>query len=223
MRHFPGPGTEAPGTFAISLAAASPGPVTAEWEAYTDRGFLRASLPAVELVSNPGGATTPIMLGAHSRTIVIRIPAGTHVYESWLRSVGTDVCAPPQGDPIHRRAFSTLVRETIPKPDPADAAIDAIVAPNLERMDCASPFVDARLLATVPPDYPRSASGAGTTLVKVTIGPDGTMVKASVFRSSGTMKFDEAVLESAAHSRYSAPVAFCRPTFGSYIVRTTFP
>jgi len=222
VRHFPAAGTEAPGTYAISLVAGSPRSVAAEWEAYTDRGFLRAPLPVVQLAASDAGRSS-ILSGAHSRTIVIRLPEGTHVYESWLRTVGADVCAPPAGDPIRGSRFKGSVRETISTPDPADAPIAAIVAPELERMDCPHPFVDAHPVALEPVQYPPGETGSGVSLVRVLIGPDGRVVRASVYRSSGNVRFDDEALGAVARSTFTAPVAFCRPTFGAYVFHATFP
>lgn len=219
VRHFPVSGTEAPGTFVIDLVADAPQTVDAEWEAYTDRGFLRAVLPTLNLDASP---RTPIMLAAHSRAIVIRIPPETHVYVSWLRTVDSLACAPPQGFVVHPLPNAPQVRETIPMPNPADAPVDAIEAPGLERMDCAHPFAEARPDASVAPLYPWGVFGSGVSLIKILIAPDGRVADASIFRSAGNIRFDEAALAAAAHSTFIAPVAFCRPTFGTFIVREDF-
>lgn len=219
VRHFPAPGIEAPGTFVIALVADAPQSVDAEWEAYTDRGFLRATFPTLNLDPSP---RTPIMLAAHSRAIVIRLPAGTHVYESWLRTVGTLACSPPQGDPRGDRSGSRPVVETIPTPGPSDAPIDAIVAPGLERMDCAKAFDDGHTVTTAAPVYPKGGAGDPFALVRIRVAPDGRLSEASIYRTAGSLPFDQAALRSVAQSTYTAPVAFCRPTFGSYIFRVGF-
>jgi TonB family protein len=236
VRHFPAPGTEAPGTFDITLVAASPRAVVAQWEAYSDRGFLVATLPELRL-DVPAGAAKPGAFPAQSRTVVIRLPAGTKVYESWVSRVAVTegqgpwiadapfACFPPQGDPRVPRVRPPLGVSTPtpgPTPDPAIAPVVATVLPDVEKMDCPKPFVNAQVLTMAPLRAPFPGTGNATALVKVTVGPRGQLADATIFHSSGDLAIDAAAVRAAQASTYAAPIAFCRPVFGSYVLRMDF-
>jgi hypothetical protein len=60
VRHLPMAGTEAPGSYDVALIAETPRTVVAEWAAFTDHGFLTATLPPPRLDEAAGPYTAPI-------------------------------------------------------------------------------------------------------------------------------------------------------------------
>ncbi|MDQ2681123.1 MAG: TonB family protein [Candidatus Eremiobacteraeota bacterium] len=85
---------------------------------------------------------------------------------------------------------------------------------------CAVPYRDAVATNKVPPDYPEMARqqnlGVVTVLVKVTVGPTGSLQAATVQQSSGNSSIDQAAIAAAKASSYSAKVVNCTPVAGDY-------
>ena len=86
--------------------------------------------------------------------------------------------------------------------------------------------MEASVTNPVQPDYPESARdlglGAVTVNVKVTVGPSGNLIGASVYKSSGNMAIDQAALRAARESNYSPKLVDCQPTQGDYLFRADF-
>jgi TonB family protein len=83
-------------------------------------------------------------------------------------------------------------------------------------------FHDAQI---VKADYPRDFEPAGegplAATVLVVVGPDGSVRKASISKSSGDLAFDMASIRAAKASKYRAKVASCQPVEGTIPFRTT--
>jgi len=137
-------------------------------------------------------------------------------------SAGLFQCPP---DPARLNDFEPIASErTAYTSIPAGTkAISALPVPPILRTDCAAPFVDAKVLSQVKPVYPFSREmGPATSMIKITLDPNGQVVDATVFKSSGVDAFDIATLEAAKQSTYSPRIAFCRPAVGAYIFKVTF-
>ncbi len=101
--------------------------------------------------------------------------------------------------------------------------ITAIAVASIEKIDCAKPFADATVENQVSPKYPFSGPmPMATSQIKVTIMPDGRIVDATVFKSSGIAAFDIAAMDAAARSTYRPKIAYCRPTIGIYLFKVTY-
>ena len=90
---------------------------------------------------------------------------------------------------------------------------------------CSDPNSDARVIKVVAPDVPDSAVGfqaSLVTLVLVTVGKDGTVSDASVYKSSGRNDLDAATIEAARKSAYAPKIENCAATDGYYLYRAIF-
>ena len=91
---------------------------------------------------------------------------------------------------------------------------------------CSNPNVEATVVSPAVPRYPESARlrhvGNVTVLVKVTIGPDGKLQHASVYKSSGSSDIDVAAIFAAEGSTYLPRILQCKPVTGDYIAREDF-
>lgn len=237
VRHLPMAGTEAPGTYDLALIAETPRTVVAEWAAYTDHGFLTATLPPLRLEEDAGPSGPGTDFKVRSRTFAIQLPAGTKVYESWLRAAtvtngdanwvnaGRFVCYPPSGDPLAKpRPVDRHWQMPVPMapPNPTFPAIVPVDAPNLERVDCPHPFVNATVPTVPEMKMPINAIGPGTVAVEVIVDPAGRLVDAIPYGSSGENVLDAAAIKEARGSTYTAPIAFCRPVFGRFTFLASF-
>ncbi len=91
---------------------------------------------------------------------------------------------------------------------------------------CAEPFVDAKIAGLpVQPDYPtiaRNLGQTGTVRIRVALDPDGTVVNATIARSSGSVILDAAALTAAQKTRYAPQIFRCERIPGSYTFRADF-
>jgi protein TonB len=76
------------------------------------------------------------------------------------------------------------------------------------------------------PEYPDAAREQGLgevqVAVKVTIGPSGSLVNATISQSAGNMALDQAALAAARQSTYAPKIVNCEPVTGDYLFRVTF-
>ncbi|HEY8298094.1 MAG TPA: TonB family protein [Candidatus Baltobacteraceae bacterium] len=91
---------------------------------------------------------------------------------------------------------------------------------------CKVPFQDATVTNEVPPEYPDSARSLGlgtvTVLVKVAVGPSGSLQNATVYQSSNNLAIDQSALSAARQSTYAPKIVNCQPTSGDYLFRAQF-
>jgi periplasmic protein TonB len=66
------------------------------------------------------------------------------------------------------------------------------------------------------PDLQMQEGVEGTVIVLVTIGPDGSLLDATVDQSSGNAALDAAALAAARDSLYTAPLRDGRPVTAQY-------
>lgn len=106
----------------------------------------------------------------------------------------------------------------------------AIPAPSWAQAEpaatsCANPNEDARVVSAVNPSLPptaRNLHGSVTVLVEVTIGPDGKLKSATIFKSSGNSAMDEEALRVARASVYAPKTVHCVPTDAHVLFRVVF-
>jgi protein TonB len=90
---------------------------------------------------------------------------------------------------------------------------------------CAQPHVDATTTNPVTPDTPEMAKqqgATGTVQVKVSLSPTGSIVSATVYKSSGFPSLDQAALQAAKQSAYAPEIDNCMKVAGDYIFRADF-
>lgn len=105
---------------------------------------------------------------------------------------------PPQAD----KTFEKAIVAVDPGPGLADgtAILGDAVEPVKPVGETRSARIDARYRADFQPSYPtasRRLGEEGTVVVRVVVGTDGRVVRASIARSSGSARLDEAALKRA--------------------------
>jgi len=90
---------------------------------------------------------------------------------------------------------------------------------------CTAPDIAAHVVNTATAETPEVAQEqgvTGTTQVEVSIGPDGRITAASIYRSSGDQALDNAALAAARQSTYKADIRDCEAVAGSYLFTVVF-
>ena len=141
-----------------------------------------------------------------------RIHAPSHPRRS-LKPGPTAVATapPPHGTPAPPGPSNTA-SPAVPAASPAAPATPVVAIP--------ADFVDK-----VVPDYPDLAQQEnveGQVTVMVTIGPDGRVENAVVFRSSGSRLLDDAALAAARASTFRPPLENGLPVTRDYLIVYTF-
>ena len=98
--------------------------------------------------------------------------------------------------------------------------------PGTPKPACKTPYQDATVVQQAQPEYPDSAREQGLgevqVAVKVTIGPSGSLVNATISQSAGNMALDQAALAAARQSTYAPKIVNCEAVEGDYLFRVTF-
>lgn len=77
--------------------------------------------------------------------------------------------------------------------------------------------------ATPPPtSYLGEITSPVQVLVEVSVGPDGDVERAHIYRSSGNEKLDKAAIVAARNSSFSPRVADCSEVGSEYLYRVLF-
>ncbi|HEX3463507.1 MAG TPA: energy transducer TonB [Candidatus Elarobacter sp.] len=93
----------------------------------------------------------------------------------------------------------------------------------LENRSCAFPQAPAAVTYAAEPDWPLEHDvTSGTTSVKVDLTAGGTILGASVVRSSGNVWLDSAALRATRLSSFRPEIRNCSPVAGSYIYVVQF-
>jgi protein TonB len=111
----------------------------------------------------------------------------------------------------------------VPTAAPTVAPTTAATAPP----GPAGPVVvtDSDFIDRVTPDYPEMAKQEniqGDCTIRITIGPQGQVMDASVTSSSGNAMLDNAALKAAKQSRFKPPMVNGVPTQRDYLIIYTF-
>ncbi|HXM18864.1 MAG TPA: energy transducer TonB [Candidatus Tumulicola sp.] len=86
-------------------------------------------------------------------------------------------------------------------------------------------YKDAMFLNKVSPAYPdfcKESGIQGVVIVLVTLGPDGRVLDARVEQPAGCGALDQAALEAARKSTYTAPMVNGKPATQTYRIVYTF-
>ena len=104
------------------------------------------------------------------------------------------------------------------------AALDQLVRSNgdLETLMCSHEAVAVKLITPSVPVAALVANAQGMAQIKVTLDSSGTLLNASVYRSTQNKDLDAAALEAVQQSQFAPPVRECKPEGGSFLVTTTF-
>jgi TonB family protein len=94
--------------------------------------------------------------------------------------------------------------------------------PSLVAATCSKPNVDATVTWAAEPKVPHGVNLKGTAIMRVTIAPSGHVVRLSIWKSSGNVEIDKAVLDAAQKSKYSPKLVNCEPVEGAYLFRADF-
>ena len=106
---------------------------------------------------------------------------------------------------------------------PAEANVAQVSGgPSLMAATCNKPDVDATVTSAAEPKLPHGTNLKGTAIISVTIAPSGNVVRTSVWKSSGNVQIDRAVLDAARESKYSPKLVNCEPVEGTYLFRADF-
>jgi TonB family protein len=93
-------------------------------------------------------------------------------------------------------------------------------------LTCKTPYapaeIDGYAAQLAYPDMARELGQTGTTLVKVTLAADGTVVAEAIYASSGSSLLDRSALNAAAATHYRASIFRCEPISGSFIFKAEF-
>jgi TonB family protein len=107
--------------------------------------------------------------------------------------------------------------------DEHNASLSAAMAQEPTTTATCSPDRQATVVRAVAPDYPQVLrqmdTGPLTTLILVTINPDGSIKSLAVQKSSGYYYFDVAAKQAARASEYIPRIVGCKPVTGTYIFR----
>jgi TonB family protein len=90
---------------------------------------------------------------------------------------------------------------------------------------CNTPFRDARVLRAVSPTYPATVNKwpATNVIVEITIGTDGRVRAARIFKSSHNSAIDQSAVASARQTTYHPKIIACKPTERDYLYSAEFP
>lgn len=93
------------------------------------------------------------------------------------------------------------------------------------QVGCTQPYAAPKALAPLKPPFPadaRSVNATGVVEMRLDIDEAGTLLNATVTRSSGFASFDRAALDTARRAKYAAAVFGCRPIATSLVTTVGF-
>lgn len=131
------------------------------------------------------------------------------------------VVAPSAGPTSVRQTGTVGGNGTLPSAVPS--SLPATPSPT-PKPSCSSPDVLARAVDTVSPDVPEDAAQGftGDVQVKVDLNAQGSVIGASIYRSSGFFAYDRAAIQAATSSRYAPEERDCRAVPGSYLFNVEY-
>jgi TonB family protein len=169
-----------------------------------------AALPAARRVAE----TT-----AGQRSDVPAAPGGSSAGTGQAAPATMASAAPVPGPAVSAAPVAPAAPAAAPAaPAPAPVVVAAAPAPQAP-VYAPERIVEARLRNAVQPDFPSDLSvqgQRGTSVVRVTIGPHGEILRLAIDRSSGRAAFDRAAMAAARSSEYVAPQIDGRPGTASY-------
>jgi hypothetical protein len=234
-------GKVTPSTYSFDVEASTARTVRGNLAVETDRGWYRVPFGPValkkatrHLQDGTGYSTTdtsfrsPIMYVSFGQSLTVMnwwVEHAAADTSDW-RAEGLFACYPTvRPDPASPYNFRVSSAEAGPydtMPPGARPLRAQAVAP-IEKTDCPNPFADAAVDIEAQAQYPfDTAMPLSTSVIEVTILPNGRAAEAVVFKSSGIVAFDIAAQQAAMNSTYKPKIAYCRPTIGVYLFKVTF-
>ena len=108
---------------------------------------------------------------------------------------------------------------------PDERTLEAVFRRDEPPLTCGDPYHYERLSRGATPVYPLAAGAAGISgraTVKVTLGNDGSVVNATIYRSSGYDSLDSAAIDAAKNSSFEPETFRCVGYPGSYLFTADF-
>lgn len=93
---------------------------------------------------------------------------------------------------------------------------------RLVAVACSKPNALARYTDGPAPVLPHGMKFKGSATVLVAIAPSGSVVRGSIWKTSGNAQIDQAVLEAAKRGKYSPQLIGCKPVEGKYLFHAEF-
>ncbi|MBV9232878.1 MAG: hypothetical protein JO030_02440 [Candidatus Eremiobacteraeota bacterium] len=181
----------------------------------------------------------------HTKPLYVKIPQGERIVRWWIYDAtatgdakfgwdkrGDVTCfPPPEGKtqippladaPKRVNASNDLAQP----PGPADTILAvSTIPPPPDISECTEPFVPARVVHAVEPQWPSSVPRLSATVaseIEVAINADGSLAGAWVYTPSGFPDLDIAALNAAELSKFHGGIALCKPAPGTYLFRALF-
>jgi TonB family protein len=130
---------------------------------------------------------------------------------------------------LTRRQAALVATPATPQPAPIVPNVTPGVAKPapqpFDSIECDVPFMQARVVRPVQPDYPREAMSDGqprAVEVEVAIDERGQLIDAWVFARSGDVLVDLSAVRAARRSSYSPATSYCQKVKGYYLFRADF-
>ena len=118
--------------------------------------------------------------------------------------------------------FTSWETQRVPETHKNQAAAPKVVPESKrngpDKRPCSQPHVDVRVVKAVEPamsDTARRQGAVGTVQVRVTLDVDGSVLGASIYKSSGNSELEKAALAAARASTYSPEMQDCHPVGGT--------
>lgn len=182
---------------------------------------------------------------SQSAELSVTFPVALQVYRAWVATAQTHgekalrwdqsglvdcepTDFPPKTDAKDLRRVKRTPNAGDPTPPPpVPAAVATATVAPFPVTTCDHPFVTATVTRPFPPSFPESMKSPGfsqrdTSEIEVAVGPDGNLVDAWVFASSGYPQFDESALIAAQRSTYKPAISYCKAVGASYLFRADF-
>lgn len=87
---------------------------------------------------------------------------------------------------------------------------------------CTNPNVEARYIEGPAPNLPHGSNVKGSATAFVTIAPNGSVLRASIWKRSGNAQIDQSVLDAAKRGKYSPKLIDCKRVEGTYLFHADF-
>jgi len=215
--------------------------------AQTDAGWFTWVQQPIQLSRTTYTSTSPSVTFSYhvaaSPELTVVFPRPVAIWHAWVATAraqgdhllnwdkrGTVTCEPVDFAPgkyqDETQTHTPQAGDETPAPAPPPARAIASGAP-FQLVNCAQPFASAAAIHAVEPEFPRSVASQGfnavaTSEIAVAIDPEGNLVDAWVWATSGYPALDDAAINAARRSKFSGATSYCRPVSGTYIFRASF-
>ncbi|HEY3674892.1 MAG TPA: TonB C-terminal domain-containing protein [Candidatus Tumulicola sp.] len=156
---------------------------------------------------------------------LIALPSAVSIKYVYVTSYAVDG-GPSIDCPTEMSGSSTAeaVRKEFPPP-PAIAAVpvvSAVFREALPPLQCGKTRIDATVKRAVRPGWPRGLTKSARVQIAVYIDSKGTVVRADVYKSSGSEEADAQAQFAAYTSTYIPAQFLCQPVVSEYLFTSDF-